>query len=87
MYIRFCLFRFVISLAYYGLSLNSGNMPGSLYVNLTFSAVAELVGYILCFLCFILGRKIPHVAGMIIGGLACVASIAVYYAMTGKDAI
>jgi orotate phosphoribosyltransferase len=72
-------------MAYYGLSLNSGNMPGSLYVNVTFSALAELVAYLICFLCAIIGRKSLHVAGVTIGGLACIASIAVYYLMKGNS--
>ena len=69
-------------MSYYGLSLNSGNMPGSLHVNMTFSAVAELVGYFMCFLCFKLGRKILHVAAMIIGGLGCIGSIPILYLLT-----
>ncbi|XP_067929065.1 organic cation transporter protein-like [Watersipora subatra] len=70
---------FVISMTYYGLSLNSGNMPGSLYVNLTLSAVAELLGYLICFLCYITGRKIMHVVAMIVGGLGCICSIPILY--------
>ncbi|XP_067929113.1 organic cation transporter protein-like [Watersipora subatra] len=70
---------FVISMTYYGLSLNSGNMPGSLYVNLTLSAVAELLGYLICFLCYITGRKIMHVVAMVVGGLGCICSIPILY--------
>lgn len=71
-------------MSYYGLSLNSGNLPGSLYVNLALSAGAELIGYSLCFICFKAGRKWPHVVGMSVGGLACGASVLVYYYFEGK---
>lgn len=74
-------------MSYYGLSLNSGNMPGSIYVNLTLSAVAELIGYFLCFLCFLVGRKWPHVVSMCIGGLACLSSVLVYFYFNGNSRI
>jgi len=54
-------------------------MPGSLYVNMTLSAVAELVGYFLCFLCFKLGRKLIHIVAMVIGGLGCIGSVPILY--------
>lgn len=71
--------RFAVSMSYYGLSLNSGHLPGNLYVNMTFSAAAELVGYSLCFLCSKLGRKPMHVGGMVIGGLALLGTILILY--------
>lgn len=83
-YCNFLSGKFVIALTYYGLSLNSGNMPGSLYVNATFSALAALTGNFLCFLASVLGRKRLHVISMLVGGLACIVSIAVYYAMKGR---
>ncbi|KAF6024790.1 hypothetical protein EB796_016902 [Bugula neritina] len=76
---------FVIAMTYYGLSLNSGNLPGSLYVNLTISAVAEVIGYSLCFLCFVSGRKAMHVVAMIIGGLAIISSVPVLYLFQGSE--
>lgn len=80
-------FRFVISLTYYGLSLNSGNMPGSLYVNLTLSALAEFLGYTICFLCLITGRKVLHAVAMVVGGLGCICSIPILYIENGESSL
>ena len=71
-------------MAYYGLSLNSGNMPGSLYVNLTLSAIAELIGYLLIFFCHFTGRRLMYVVSMVVGGLGCVCSIPILYIETGR---
>ena len=71
-------------MTYYGLSLNSGNMPGSLYVNLALSALAELIGYSICFFCHFTGRKIMHVVSMVVGGLGCICSIPILYIETGS---
>lgn len=79
--------RLVVAMSYYGLSLNSGNMPGSLYVNMMLSAGAELIGQCLCLICIKAGRKWPHVASMSVGGLACMASVAVYYYFEGRELI
>ena len=72
-------------MSYYGLSLNSGNMPGSLYVNMALSAAAEIIAYSLCFICFVAGRKWPHVVSMSLGGLACGASVLIYYFYEGEN--
>ena len=70
--------RIVISLGYYGLSLSSDQLPGSLYVNTALSAAAELLGNLLCFVCFLAGRKWPHVISMSAGGLACVIAVLIH---------
>lgn len=77
--------RCAVSMSYYGLSLNSGNLPGNVYMNMTFSASAELGGYFLCFLCFKFGRKAMHVGGMTVGGLGCVSSLAILYLLKGGE--
>ena len=78
--------RIVISLGYYGLSLSSDQLPGSLYVNTALSAAAEMLGYMLCFVCFLAGRKWPHVISMSAGGMACILSVIVYFYVHGERA-
>lgn len=72
-------------MSYYGLSLNSVNLPGSVYDNLAFVALAELVGYLACFMCFISGRKWTHAVSMSIGGLALMSPVLIHYYFEGKD--
>ncbi|XP_070183864.1 organic cation transporter protein-like [Littorina saxatilis] len=66
----------VISMTYYGLSLNVGNLGGSLRLNFLVSCVMELAGYLLAwFLLERLGRNRSHCCFMLVAGLACLATI------------
>lgn len=79
----FCLFfcwgggcRAVISMVYYGLSLNVSNLTGGLRLNFLLSCVVELVGYIVAlFLMDYLGRKKLHSASMLTAGISCLLTI------------
>ena len=71
-------------MAFYGISFSSSYMPGSLYTVLALSSIAELIGFNICFICFIAGRKWPHVIGMVCGGMACVASVIAYQFYEGR---
>lgn len=62
-------------MGYYGLSLNSGTLGGNIYVNFVLGGAVEFPAYTFCFLCNKLGRKWPHVFGMLVGGLACLGSV------------
>ncbi|KAL8563592.1 hypothetical protein ACOMHN_019330 [Nucella lapillus] len=77
-----CLNWLVCSMVFYGLSLNSGNLGGSVYINFQLMAVVEIIAYLGCVLLLNrLGRKVVHVACMMLGGGACLSTIfAVLYA-------
>ena len=69
-------FRFVLSLTYYGLTLNVGNLAGNKYVNMGLYGLVEMISYITCLLLIDnIGRR-PLTAGMLIlSGLTCSATI------------
>jgi hypothetical protein len=69
--------RFVVAMGYYGLSLNSGTLPGSLYLNFMLSGAIEFVADTACLPLNKLGRKGLHVFGMLVGGLACLSTIVI----------
>ena len=64
-----------MAMGYYGLSLNSGSLKGSIYLNFMLSGLVEFVSYTACFSIQKLGRNGPHVFGMVTAGLACLATI------------
>lgn len=67
--------RFANSLAYYGLSLNTGSLPGNPYLMLFASAAVELPCYVATtYLMDKLGRRSLISAMMIFGGIACIIS-------------
>lgn len=70
-------------MGYYGLSLSSGSLGGSIYLYLMLSGAVELVSNTACFSIQKLGRKGPHVFGMVTAGLACLATILVDQFMKG----
>lgn len=70
-------------MGYYGLSLNSGSLKGSVYLNFMLSGAIEFVSYTACFSIAKVGRKGPHIFGMVIAGLACLATILVDQLMKG----
>ncbi|XP_064650338.1 organic cation transporter protein-like [Lineus longissimus] len=67
---------FAASTAYYGLSLNSGNLVGDLYVNYVVTAAVELPACVFTYVTLDrLGRKGPHVFSMFLCGIACLTNI------------
>ena len=72
-------FRFVNSLVYYGLSLNTSNLGGNEYVNFFIAGAVEIPAYIFCQLAIntILGRRLSLCGCMIIGGVALLLTLAV----------
>ena len=76
----------VVSMGYYGLSLNTGNLSGDFYLNFFLSGLVEFPAYTLC-LVFLdrIGRKKLHVFTMVGGGIACISTIfTVLYADESK---
>nr|XP_039273911.1 organic cation transporter protein-like isoform X1 [Styela clava]XP_039273912.1 organic cation transporter protein-like isoform X1 [Styela clava] len=66
---------FVISLVYYGLSLNVGNLAGDDYVNNTLSGLVELIAFPIVILTIDrFGRRIILCISLIFGGLSCLGS-------------
>ncbi|XP_067674285.1 organic cation transporter protein-like isoform X1 [Haliotis asinina] len=63
----------VVSMVYYGLSLNTDNLgAGSLYVNFLISGLVEFPAYTISILLLSkVGRRVIHCASMILGGLSC----------------
>ncbi|XP_062581641.1 organic cation transporter protein-like [Saccostrea cucullata] len=66
----------VVSMVYYGLSLNSGNLAGDFYLNFFLTGLVEFPAYTLCLVLLDrIGRKKLHCACMVLGGLACICTI------------
>ncbi|XP_067676241.1 organic cation transporter protein-like [Haliotis asinina] len=67
----------VVSMVYYGLSLNSDNLgAGSLHLNFLLVGLVEFPACALVLLLLNrLGRKILHCASMLIGGVSCILTI------------
>ncbi|XP_076469494.1 organic cation transporter protein-like isoform X2 [Babylonia areolata] len=66
----------VIAMTYYGLSLNVGNLGGSLRINFFVSTTVELIAYVLGWVLLDrLGRKRSHCCFMLTAGLACLSTI------------
>lgn len=68
---------FAASFSYYGLSLNSGNLGGSLLLNFGLSSVVELPSYAMAVVMLgRLGRRATLALGFGVGGVGCVACLA-----------
>lgn len=66
----------VVSMVYYGLSLNSGSLAGDFYLNFFLTGLVEFPAYTLCLVLLDrVGRKKLHCACMVLGGLACICTI------------
>ncbi|KAJ8303494.1 hypothetical protein KUTeg_019890 [Tegillarca granosa] len=60
----------VITMSYYGISYDVGNIDGNVYLNFLLSVIAEALGYAACLvLSEKLGRKYVHAGGLIIAGI------------------
>ena len=70
------IYRMVVSMTYYGLSLNTGNLGGDFFVNFFLTAIMDFPAYTLCLLLMDRwGRKKCHCLFMLLGGIACVSTI------------
>ncbi|KAK3593126.1 hypothetical protein CHS0354_018254 [Potamilus streckersoni] len=66
----------VVSMVYYGLSLNTGNLGGDFYLNFIISGLVEFPADTLCILLLNrLGRKNLHCGSMLLGGIGCLCTI------------
>ncbi|WAR08259.1 ORCT-like protein [Mya arenaria] len=66
----------VVSMVYYGLGLNVGNLDGDIYTNFAINSTMEVGAYILCLVLLNrVGRKALHCGTMILGGGACLCTI------------
>ncbi|XP_060072925.1 organic cation transporter protein-like [Ylistrum balloti] len=66
----------MVTMAYYGLSLNSGNLGGNYFLNFFLSGLVEFPAYTLVMLLVDrVGRKWLHCISMIMGGLFCLSTI------------
>ncbi|KAH9507258.1 hypothetical protein Btru_056737 [Bulinus truncatus] len=66
----------VCAMVYYGLSLNSGNLAGNLYINFELMSIVEIMGYVICLLGLNrIGRKLLHILCLLVGGGACLSTI------------
>ena len=65
----------MITLVYYGLSMNASSLAGDLFTNFTLLSVAEFPGYLLSYMgmCLV-GRRATLAASLLIGGLSCLAA-------------
>ncbi|XP_076457670.1 organic cation transporter protein-like [Babylonia areolata] len=79
----------MITMIYYGLSLNVGSIGGDIHLNFFLSALAELLGYVVALVGLDrAGRKAMHCGSMILAGLACLCTmIPVLCDASSKDVI
>lgn len=66
----------VVAMVYYGLSLNAANLGINVYLDFLLLGLCEFPACVLCILLFNrLGRKKLHFVFMVVGGLACIATV------------
>ena len=77
----------IVSMTYYGVIMNSGNLAGDFYVNFFLMALAEIPGLLIGLAVLDkLGRRYSNSGSMIIGGLACICTIfTVVFGGKGKN--
>ena len=62
----------VVSMSFYGLSLNSHSLAGDPYLNFLLVSLVEIPGYTISYLGMEkLGRRFSMSSSLIVGGLAC----------------
>jgi hypothetical protein len=75
-----CLCRGAIAMSYYGLSLNSGNLVGDIFINFLVQGAIEIPAILFTMLTLNrIGRKGPHVFSIVLSGLSCLATIFVVF--------
>lgn len=68
------------TVSYYGLSLNSPNLPGNLYNNVFWSAMVEIMGYVgIMVLIKKFSRRRCMIVSQLLAGSACLVSIPLIY--------
>ncbi|XP_063404468.1 organic cation transporter protein-like [Mytilus trossulus] len=74
----------IVSMVFYGLAMNSGNIGGNLYLNFFMSSFAELIGFAGCLAALHkMGRRPVFAISVLISGAACLLTIfPVLYAST-----
>ncbi|KAK3595201.1 hypothetical protein CHS0354_021517 [Potamilus streckersoni] len=66
----------MVSMLFYGLTLSVENLGGNMYLNFLIFCVQEAICYIISFVLMNkVGRKTFHCSQMLMGGIACVATI------------
>ncbi|XP_053398326.1 organic cation transporter protein-like [Mercenaria mercenaria] len=66
----------IISMTYYGVTMNSGNMGGSFFLNFFLMGLAEIPGvFIGMAIIDRMGRRWSNAGTMVVGGIACIATI------------
>ena len=66
---------FVITMIYYGLSLNAASLAGDVYVNFALLSLCEVPGYSLSYLGMkFAGRRLTLSVSLLIGGVSCLIS-------------
>nr|XP_039260364.1 organic cation transporter protein-like [Styela clava] len=79
---------FVISLMYYGLSLNAGSLSGNIFLNNALNGVMEIFGYfIVVALMDRIGRRILLSGAYLLGGCACIGSMLCAQFADGNQAV
>lgn len=69
---------FTNSFVYYGLTLNTGKIAGSVHLNFFLNGLMEIPAYIICMIVLkTVGRKLPYCVMLGIGGLALLCTIAI----------
>ena len=69
-------FRMIVSMTYYGVIMNSGNLAGDFYLNFFLMALAEIPGLLIgLFVLDKIGRRYSNSGSMCIGGFACICTI------------
>ena len=66
---------FVITMIYYGLSMNASSLAGDVYVNFALLSLCEIPGYTISYVGMTwLGRKASLSSSLLVGGVACLIS-------------
>ena len=66
---------FVITMIYYGLSLNAASLAGDVYINFALLSLCEVPGYAISYLGMrFAGRRLTLAASLLIGGVSCLIS-------------
>jgi MFS family permease len=62
-------------MAYYGLSFNTSDLPGNVYLTYTLTALSEIPGFFICVpMMERLGRKPSIVSLLGVGGISCIVA-------------